>query len=165
MVAIKHTTIPTSNADKLRVAKEQYLRVLDYCQNKYRLTNVRAKWDGHGKTRLGYTLYGREPNVVQYIRFNMDFLNSTNSFLEIVNNTIPHELAHAVIHETHPFRSEGPHGACWKRVCIELGGNGQRCAHVPAPITTTTRQQQPRRMQRKKTAVPRRLNKIKSSTR
>lgn len=58
------------------------------------------------------------------IRFNRDMVLG-DGFDHIMNNTIPHEIAHLVC-MVDPRRGKN-HDRGWQRVCEVLGGNGKRC--------------------------------------
>lgn len=57
------------------------------------------------------------------VRFNVDMMLN-DSWDHLYNNTIPHEIAHIVCFY---LKLDRGHGRNWKRVCIQLGGNGERC--------------------------------------
>lgn len=57
------------------------------------------------------------------IRLNVDMINNS-SFEHIIEDTLPHELAHIICMFT---KSDRGHGKVWKSVCKTLGGSGERC--------------------------------------
>jgi predicted SprT family Zn-dependent metalloprotease len=59
-----------------------------------------------------------------YIRFNRDML-TREAFDHVLNNTVPHEIAHIVCF-MNPSLGSG-HNSGWARVCAALGGNAERC--------------------------------------
>ena len=59
-----------------------------------------------------------------YIRFNRDML-TREAFDHVLNNTVPHEIAHIACF-MNPSLGSG-HNRGWERVCEALGGNGTRC--------------------------------------
>ena len=59
-----------------------------------------------------------------YMRFNAEMM-TRDAFDHVLNNTVPHEIAHIVC-MMNP-RLGRNHDAGWARVCRLLGGNGQRC--------------------------------------
>ena len=59
-----------------------------------------------------------------YMRFNTDMLGR-EAFDHVLNNTVPHEIAHIVCY-MNP-RLGGGHNSGWARVCAQLGGNATRC--------------------------------------
>jgi hypothetical protein len=59
-----------------------------------------------------------------YMRFNADML-TRDAFDHVLNNTVPHEIAHIVC-MMNPKLGRN-HDAGWTRVCRLLGGNGERC--------------------------------------
>lgn len=69
------------------------------------------------------------------IRLNLEAFEQGHEHIMV--NTIPHEVAHAVV-ERERQRSEvtrrgryAAHGAYWRRVCLALGGNGQSRHSLP----------------------------------
>ena len=57
------------------------------------------------------------------MRFNRDMMVN-QSWDHLINDTVPHELAHIVCMANNLDRG---HGYMWAMTCRELGGNGQRC--------------------------------------
>lgn len=83
---------------------------------------------------------------VQYLRFNRELMMIDGGWNHIINNTVPHEVAHAVCQAFPQFGKN--HNSGWTRVCCALGGNGQRafsseaCGEdVTAYMKTRTRKQ------------------------
>lgn len=61
-----------------------------------------------------------------YIRINKNHLMLGGKTWEhMIDNVIPHEIAHTVCQFNPGFGRK--HDGGWKRVCIALGGNGERC--------------------------------------
>lgn len=61
-----------------------------------------------------------------YLRFNVKHMAlGGQSWEHLLNDTVPHEVAHTVCQSNPQFGRN--HDAGWKRVCIALGGNGRRC--------------------------------------
>ena len=58
-----------------------------------------------------------------YMRFNVDMMQN-DSWDHLINNTVPHELAHIVCMWKVWDRA---HGRRWQAVCRSLGGDGERC--------------------------------------
>jgi SprT protein len=82
--------------------------------------NVRFDLKGRAAGQAGMQ-YGRF-----FLRFNRNHIQlGGQTFDHLLNDTVPHEVAHFVCFA---FPQLGRnHDAGWKRVCIALGGNGQRC--------------------------------------
>lgn len=55
------------------------------------------------------------------VRFNQQFINNEN-FQDMLDNTVPHELAHLVCYMRPDLGDHHDNG--WRRVCMALGGNG-----------------------------------------
>lgn len=61
-----------------------------------------------------------------YVRFNTDHMRlGGQSWEHLLNDTVPHEIAHSVC-QAFPQHGRN-HDTGWKRVCVALGGNGNRC--------------------------------------
>ena len=61
-----------------------------------------------------------------YLRFNVQHMAlGGQSWEHILNDTVPHEVAHTVCQAFPKFGRQ--HNDGWKRVCVALGGNGSRC--------------------------------------
>lgn len=58
------------------------------------------------------------------LRFNVDMI-AGDSYEHIVTNCVPHEIAHLVCYVNPQLGSNHDRG--WQRVCLALGGNGERC--------------------------------------
>jgi len=59
-----------------------------------------------------------------YMRFNNDMMKR-EAFDHVLNNTVPHEIAHIVC-MMNPSLGRS-HNSGWARVCAQLGGNAERC--------------------------------------
>jgi SprT protein len=61
-----------------------------------------------------------------YLRFNVDHIRlGGQTFEHLLNDTVPHEVAHTVCQAFPMFGRNHDNG--WKRVCVAIGGNGRRC--------------------------------------
>lgn len=61
-----------------------------------------------------------------YLRFNLKHMQlGGQTWTHLLNNTVPHEVAHFVCQAVPKLGRNHDRG--WKRVCIALGGNGERC--------------------------------------
>lgn len=56
-----------------------------------------------------------------YMRFNRDML-TREAFNHVINNTVPHEIAHIACYMNPMLGSN--HNSGWERVCLALGGTG-----------------------------------------
>lgn len=83
------------------------------------LPEINIKFDLKGKAAGQAIRKGNEYTV----RFNKELVHN-NSLITIITDTIPHELAHIVCFFTLWGKN---HDRNWKRICIKLGGNGERC--------------------------------------
>lgn len=66
------------------------------------------------------------------LRFNPHFLEG-NHFQDMLDNTVPHEVAHLVTYVRPDLGYK--HDAGWRRICLALGGNGLRCHAYDVPVT------------------------------
>jgi predicted SprT family Zn-dependent metalloprotease len=89
-----------------------------------KLPEVAVKFDLRG--RCAGTASARRIAGEWYytVRFNVDMLTN-DAWDHLYNNTVPHELAHTVCQVYPKFGRN--HDSGWKRVCVMLGGNGERC--------------------------------------
>ncbi len=83
------------------------------------LSNLQLRFDLKGRAAGQAQLTGQRQIVV---RLNDGMLHHTGAD-HVINNTVPHEIAHIVCF----LRRELGHGhdAGWQRVCLALGGNGE----------------------------------------
>ena len=79
---------------------------------------------------IKYNLKGKcagqacKDGMVEYrLRFNREAIE--NHWDGMVQNTIPHEVAHLVAWMRPELKANG-HNTVWKRICIQLGGTGAR---------------------------------------
>lgn len=80
--------------------------------------NVDIRFDLKGKTAA----YAIRKNNKLSLRFNVEAIEQ--EFDDMINDTIPHEVAHLVCY-VKPFLGKN-HNHGWKRVCKKLGGTGNR---------------------------------------
>ena len=66
-----------------------------------------------------------------YVRLNIDMIRDDAKLQHILEQTIPHEMAHIFCYHK-PLLGKS-HNSGWKYVCQVLGGNGARC-HTQAVI-------------------------------
>lgn len=59
-----------------------------------------------------------------YVRFNVDQILHGN-LENMLNDTVPHEVAHVICYMNPMLGNNHDNG--WKRVCVALGGTGDRC--------------------------------------
>jgi predicted SprT family Zn-dependent metalloprotease len=82
----------------------------------------RFQWNNN-KTRLGLCRYGVKT-------LEMSRLHVPHNDVEFVNETMLHEIAHAIA------GSRAAHGWEWQRVYRSIGGNGQRTGNSAAQLQT-----------------------------
>lgn len=82
---------------------------------------VKIQFNLKGKTSAQACMKG----LTEYrLRFNREAIEK--HWDEMVNKTIPHEVAHLIAWMCPQLRASG-HNKVWKRICVELGGTGRRC--------------------------------------
>lgn len=59
------------------------------------------------------------------LKFNCELIESKH-FDDMMQDTVPHEIAHLVAWARPDLGARG-HNAAWKRICVALGGTGARC--------------------------------------
>ena len=99
--------------------------VLDLANKEYNLNlNPIVKLDLKGKCTGRVTMYGSFK--MTKIQLNIGALDVEGGYDHLMNNTIPHEVAHLVNYHLHP--KERGHGKYWKSVAKRLGiSNPSRC--------------------------------------
>ena len=85
--------------------------------------NLQVYFDLRGRT-AGQAV---RHNGRHWIRFNTDMMQN-ESWDHIINNTVPHELAHVICVWKNWDRA---HGRMWRQVCRNLGGDAERCHSEP----------------------------------
>ncbi len=90
---------------------------------KFPYISIRFDLSGRGAGQAG-----RNNFVDHYLRFNNTMMEN-DSWEHIINETVPHEVAHLVC-MIDPRLGKN-HDTGWKKVCLMLGGNGKRCHSEP----------------------------------
>jgi predicted SprT family Zn-dependent metalloprotease len=94
-----------------------------------KMPNVKITFDLKGRCAGMAGMARRTPSGFEigfFIRYNAKFIEVGGKTAEhLLLDTVPHEVAHIVC-MANPKLGNG-HNAGWKRVCLALGGNGQRC--------------------------------------
>lgn len=87
------------------------------------LPQVTIRFDLKGRAAgiAGYKGFER----AYYLRFNTQMMTSPTDWDHLINDTVPHEVAHTVCQAFPKFGNN--HNTGWKRVCMQLGGTGKRC--------------------------------------
>jgi predicted SprT family Zn-dependent metalloprotease len=87
-----------------------------------KMPTVDVRFDLRGRV-AGYACKDRGQ---YYLRFNTTHMRlGGQTWLHLLTDTVPHEVAHTVCQAFPQFGSN--HDTGWKSVCIALGGNGKRC--------------------------------------
>ena len=96
------------------------------------LSDLNVRFDLRGKAAGQAGQRGE----MRFIRLNTDMIEN-DSFNHLIEQTIPHEIAHIVC-IMRPMLGYG-HNAGWKRVCKTLGGNGETYHTQPVKPARRTR--------------------------
>lgn len=88
---------------------------------------LKEKGYGAHPPEIKYDLKGHTAGMASadYIRVNAQILINPEFTEDMINNTIPHEIAHVVVRQTWP--SAKGHGNEWKRMMYYLGLPAERC--------------------------------------
>jgi len=104
------------------------------CEQKYekKFLTPRVRFDLRGRA-AGQACFSEN-----YIRLNMVLFK--DNIEDFFKRTIPHEVAHLVTRQLHPFRVS-PHGQEWRDVMYDLGCDPSRthCYDVSKSVTFTKR--------------------------
>jgi SprT protein len=109
--------------------QSQINQVLQRCKEVFKEAQARYGVD-LSATEIRFDLRGRAAGMAgmrfghTVLRFNRDMLGR-EAFDHLLNNTVPHEIAHLVCF-VKPSLGRN-HDAGWARVCRALGGNGETC--------------------------------------
>ena len=86
------------------------------------LFNLRGRVAGMACCRRNR--FSSAPATDLKLRFNADMI-AGDGYDHILNDCVPHEIAHLVCYANPQLGANHDRG--WKRVCVALGGNGERC--------------------------------------
>lgn len=115
--AIQSAKVLKKTQEVLKLAGERY--GLDTSMVKIRF-DLRGRSAGQAGCRIG--MGGKTHD--HYVRFNVQMITN-EGFDHVYNETIPHEIAHVICY-MNPSLGRN-HDAGWQRVCVALGGKGDRC--------------------------------------
>ena len=87
------------------------------------LFNLRGRVAGMACCRRHRLINGGQAYDLR-LRFNTDMIVG-DGYEHILNDCVPHEIAHLVCYAKPELGSNHDRG--WQRVCVALGGNGERC--------------------------------------
>jgi SprT protein len=82
-----------------------------------RFARVPVLFDLKGRTAGMFKLVGRHG----LIRYNPWIFGKY--FEENLRDTVPHEVAHYIVHEAYPRRGTKPHGVQWKSLMLQFGAD------------------------------------------
>jgi len=91
-----------------------------------------------GKIEFRYSGFRQLKSIK--IRFNMQAAQL--ELQDMLNNTVPHEVAHLVIALCPKQYQQTAHGKDWQKVCLALGGNGKVYHKLTLTNARTQRQWQ-----------------------
>ncbi len=118
---------PASSSSRLHRLKLAALARLEQCRRQaeahYRrpIPRPRVRWDLRGAA-AGQARF--PAGGASEIRFNAQLLAENGD--AFIARTVPHELAHLVVHLLHRGRAR-PHGAEWRAVMALFGADPRRC--------------------------------------
>lgn len=109
-----------SRAERLKAVEDKIAAVKALVKTRYNmdLSGMRVRYDLKGRT-AGWAIGGHT------IRLNTTAIYGDEAhFRDMVNDTVPHEIAHIVCHRNPSLGRK--HDAGWASVCRTLGGTGKR---------------------------------------
>ena len=115
---------------KIQAVKDKIAQCIKLAETNFGITmpQVQVRFDLKGRVAgmAGYQYSFKTGPCNFYLRFNVTHMSlGGQSWEHILNDTVPHEVAHTVCQA---FPKHGrAHDAGWKNVCRILGGNGNRC--------------------------------------
>lgn len=128
------TTTSSVLATRMREASDKVAACLEDASKKFNIPalphittlrfDLKGKAAGTASTRGSLFGYGISENTEFHIRLNhVMMLDDTGGWKHIINETIPHEVAHLVCFAKPSLGRN--HDKGWKNVCIRLGGTGE----------------------------------------
>ena len=107
-------------SDRQTAVESQITKYLDIAEKHWdrKFNRPDVKYDLKGHTG-GWAIGGHT------IRLNYDILTDDRYYQDMVNQTVPHELAHIVVHQMWPKASA--HGEHWQHVMSVFGKPADRC--------------------------------------
>lgn len=110
----------SNKIEAIRKATEACLEKADEIYGTKLAGNVAIRFDIRGYRMAGQAGF-KHGNF--FLRFHPEYIES--NFDDMLNNTVPHEVAHIVGYATNIGIRR--HNDAWKAACLKLGGNGKRC--------------------------------------
>ena len=118
----------SNKIEQFRNAVEANLLLADQKYGTKLAGNVAIRFDIGGYRTAGQAGF-RHGNF--FLRFHPAYIEE--HFDAMLNEVIPHEVAHVVGYAARELDVRR-HNPNWKRVCIELGGNGERCHSMDVSV-------------------------------
>lgn len=112
---MRHIQVRNKTLEVIELANKLFNTKLPPIQIRFDLKGKVAGWAGI-------------KNNQYYLRFNVDMINN-GSFEKILNETVPHEVAHLVNFYIPHTGNAHNHG--WYQTCKALGGTGKRIHSEP----------------------------------
>lgn len=110
-------------------------QVKRYCDKANELYGIHL--DPIIKFNLKGTTAGTANPATNTLRFNMTALKVAGGWEHLLNETVPHEVAHLVQYSNCNWpknrRSNPPHGVYWKKVMMSFGVEPERCHSLDLP--------------------------------
>jgi len=127
-----NTQVPTQNLWKFEERRQELIQIA-WDRWNLNLSDIPIFFDLRGRAAgQAVSQYGK----AQKIRINRDlFLRYPN---EIINDTLGHELAHAVV-IMQGDRGRNPHGRAWQLVMLAFGQEPKRCHKMQTTPARRTR--------------------------
>ncbi|CAA0101439.1 Protein SprT [Halioglobus japonicus] len=109
---------PICGAKQLQVAQrtEDYIIRAEQIFSR-RFDRVPVLFDLKGRSAGMFKVIGKR----RLIRYNPWIF--AKYYEENLRDTVPHEVAHYIVHEVYPRRSTKPHGQAWKNLMAEFGAD------------------------------------------
>lgn len=110
--------------EQMQAIRNKVAECISTAEREFGITmpNVDVRFDLKGRSAGVAGFVGKK----FYLRFNVHHMSLGGQTWEhLLNNTVPHEVAHTVCQAFPKFGRNHDRG--WQRVCLALGGNGKRC--------------------------------------
>ncbi len=108
--------IDSEQRQHVRAETERYVRIAgEYYEREFPRIAVLFDLKGH---TAGMFRYDGKRSVIRYNPWIF-----SKYFRENLRDTVPHEVAHYIVHELHPYRRVKPHGRQWQKVMDLFGAD------------------------------------------
>lgn len=117
------------------VRHQLHVAFSEFCVTRFKATDIHIEYKKNGnsvglcKTRREMVLHEATNRMrMMPVKYTLVFsIEAIEKYYDkMVSEVIPHEIAHLIANEK-PLLGAKNHNKVWKRICLSLGGTGERC--------------------------------------